>query len=182
MDSPWLPCRLRCVPLAERNRGGILIPPQLLYKRRVFRGLGEQIRKEDTMIIAVDFDGILCDNEFPEIGKPHYEMIAAVREAIDCGHEVILWTSRVDERLSEAVAWCVDRGLHFTSINDNAPSNKQKYEHLYPNGTRKVYADVYIDDHNLFFIRANFVLKSEYYNKSALVAAEQLRRVINEKG
>jgi len=133
------------------------------------------------MIIAVDFDGILCENTFPEIGEPCYDMISAVREALDRGHEVILWTSRVDERLSEALAWCEDRGLRFTAVNDNAPSNKQMYEHLYPNGTRKVYADIYIDDHNLFFIRANFILKSEYFNKTKSVAAEQLRRIINEQ-
>ena len=133
------------------------------------------------MIIAVDFDGILCENRFPEIGKPYYDMIAAVREAMDLGHEVILWTSRVDDRLTEAVSWCEDRGLRFTSINDNTPSNKQKYEHLYPNGTRKVYADVYVDDHSLFFVRANHVLKSEYYNKAQSAAADQLRRLINEQ-
>lgn len=94
------------------------------------------------IIVAVDFDGILCKDKFPEIGEPNYDMIAFVRRLQDSGIETILWTSRVDDRLAEAVAWCGDRGLHFTSINDNTPSNKEQY------GTnpRKVYADIYMDD------------------------------------
>lgn len=103
------------------------------------------------MIVAVDFDGILCRDAFPEIGDPNYEVISFVRELIDDGHEVVLWTCRVDQRLVEAVEWCHDRGLHFCAVNDNAPSNKAKYEKEYPNGTRKVYADVYLDDKSVEF-------------------------------
>lgn len=94
------------------------------------------------IIVAVDFDGILCQDKFPEIGKPNYEMLSFVRRLQDSGIETILWTSRVDDRLEEAISWCEDRGLHFMSINDNTPNNKEQY------GTnpRKVYADIYIDD------------------------------------
>ena len=94
------------------------------------------------IIAAVDFDGILCQDKFPEIGKPNYDMVSFVRRLQASGIETILWTSRVGDRLAEAIAWCEDRGLHFTSVNDNTPSNKEQY------GTdpRKVYADVYIDD------------------------------------
>lgn len=101
------------------------------------------------MIVAIDFDGILCENVFPEIGAPHYEVISVVRQLLDLGVEVILWTSRADEELTKAVAWCADYGLKFTAINANAPSNLQQYSSKYPNGTRKVYADYYIDDHNI---------------------------------
>lgn len=103
------------------------------------------------MIIAVDFDGILCENQFPEIGAPNYLMTSFVRELIDMGHEVILWTSRVDQPLEDAVAWCENRGLHFCAVNDNAPSNKSKFSGMYSMPPRKVYADIYIDDHNPMF-------------------------------
>ena len=98
------------------------------------------------MIVAVDFDGVLCEDAFPEIGTPHYDVIQLVREIIDAGHEVVLWTARADGRLTEAVEWCEDYGLHFDAVNENAPSNRARYEVEYPNGTRKVYADVYLDD------------------------------------
>ena len=107
------------------------------------------------MIIAVDFDGVLCENQFPEIGRPNYEIVSLVREIMDAGHEVILWTSRNGQELKNAVKWCHDRGLHFCAVNEPAPSNAEAYEGMYEAPTRKVYADVYIDDHNLEFVYAD---------------------------
>lgn len=104
------------------------------------------------MIVAIDFDGVLCGNQFPKIGPPNYEVISLVRQMIDEGHEVVLWTSRNGKELSEAIRWCDDRGLHFCAINMPAPSNDAEYADKYPNPSRKIYADVYIDDHNLEFV------------------------------
>lgn len=101
------------------------------------------------MIVAVDFDGVLVENRFPDIGPEVECMAELARDLMRRGHEVILWTSRVDGRLEEAVAWCEDRGLRFAAVNENAPSNRAAFESQYPNGTRKVYADVYLDDHSV---------------------------------
>lgn len=115
------------------------------------------------MIIAVDFDGILCENKFPEIGKPRYDVISMVQQLVDQGHEVILWTVRNGQELEEAVAWCENYGLHFCAVNDQAPSNKAEYAGKYEKESRKVYADVYIDDHNIEYVnnvygRENFMI------------------------
>lgn len=126
------------------------------------------------MIIAVDFDGILCKNEFPNIGSPNYEVISMVRQLIDAEHEVVLWTSRTDRELIAAIEWCKDRGLHFTSVNENTPSNMQKYRDKYPNGTRKVYADIYIDDHNLSFVAA---CENEEYEYAINYMLTLIRRI-----
>lgn len=94
------------------------------------------------MIIAIDFDGVLVKDDFPNIGEPDWEMVSAVWKLGFTDHELILWTSRVDERLEEAVQWCMNHNLKFAGVNVNAPSNLKKY------GTdpRKAFADVYIDD------------------------------------
>lgn len=106
------------------------------------------------MIIAVDFDGVLVQSAFPKIGEPDHEMVDLVRLLIQKSDvEVVLWTSRVDQPLEDAIAWCEQMGLTFDAINDNAPSNKRKYGKLYPSGTRKVYADYYLDDHNMGYSR-----------------------------
>lgn len=128
------------------------------------------------MIIAVDFDGVLCEDRFPEIGRPNYDMIATVGEALDCGIEVVLWTCRVDAELEKAVAWCRSYGLEFSSVNENAPSNVAKYKAMYPNGTRKVYADYYVDDHSLFFQRYNHIGRD--YGKALEAMTKQLKEVI----
>ena len=100
------------------------------------------------MIVAVDFDGILCENKYPDIGEPNYKMISYVQRMIDDGHDVILWTSRIDDRLEEAVEWCKNYGLHFTTINNNVKRNIDQYG----TNSRKVFADIYIDDHNIEFV------------------------------
>lgn len=100
------------------------------------------------MIIAVDFDGVLCEDEFPGIGKADLVMIRYIKRLIESGHEVVLWTCRANAPLNKAVEWCKNRGLEFCAVNENAPSNRIKYEGEYPDGTRKVYADYYIDDHS----------------------------------
>lgn len=106
------------------------------------------------MIVAVDFDGVLCEDRFPGIGAPDYEVVSLVRQLIDAGHEVILWTSRTGDRLTEAVEWCEGYGLRFCAVNENAPSNRAMYEAEYPNPSPKVYADVYVEDHDLLYRRA----------------------------
>ena len=93
-------------------------------------------------IIAVDFDGTLCENEWPGIGKPIERNIQRVKAWQAAGAKLILWTNRVTERLSEAVDWCADHGIVFDAVNENLPEILDAF------GTdcRKIYADVYFDD------------------------------------
>ena len=127
------------------------------------------------MIVAVDFDGVLCENQFPNIGPPNYTMVSFVRELIDMGHEVVLWTSRVDQPLQDAVAWCEDRGLHFCAVNDNAPSNKKQFDGSYSMPPRKVYADIYIDDHTPAFLRSE---RNNNHEVAILNTIEHVRRIL----
>lgn len=101
------------------------------------------------MIIAIDFDGVLVKDNFPEIGEPDWDMVSAVWRLGFTDHELVLWTSRVNERLAEAVKWCEEHDLKFDCVNENAPSNLAEY------GTdpRKAFADVYIDDRALGYDR-----------------------------
>lgn len=75
-----------------------------------------------------------------------------MQQLIDKGHEVILWTTRNGEELVDAVDWCGKYGLHFTNVNGPATSNREEYRDRYPTESRKIYADVYIDDHNLEYV------------------------------
>lgn len=130
------------------------------------------------MIIAIDFDGVLCEDRFPEIGAPDYEVVSLVRQLIDSGAEVVLWTSRVGERLTEAVEWCADRGLRFCAVNENAPSNRERYAAEYPEPSPKVYADVYVEDHDLLYRRVG--RRSRETARRAVV--EELNRLVKEIG
>ncbi len=95
-------------------------------------------------VIAVDFDGTLCENEFPKIGAPNLELIKYLRDKQRKGARLILWTCRCDEQLADAVDWCVNKhGLVFDVVNDNLPGMISAFGGSNP---RKVYADIYIDD------------------------------------
>lgn len=96
-------------------------------------------------IYAVDFDGTLCEECYPEIGDPIRDNIALVRKLKENGHSIILWTCRTDERLKAAVEWCSRRGITFDAVNENLAEILS----LYPTDSRKIYADFYIDDKNL---------------------------------
>lgn len=93
-------------------------------------------------VIAVDFDGCLCTNNWPEIGRPNRQLIRALKTARSRGNKVILWTCREGKALQDAVKWCDRYGLRFDAVNDNIPEMNQ----LFNNNSRKVGADLYIDD------------------------------------
>ena len=96
-------------------------------------------------IYAIDFDGTLCINEYPNIGQPIYKTIIFCKERKAEGHKLILWTCRSGKYLDEAVAWCKVQGLIFDAVNENLPEMIE----LFDNDCRKVFADRYIDDKNL---------------------------------
>jgi hypothetical protein len=99
------------------------------------------------MIYAIDFDGTLCTNEFPDIGEPRHDIIEFVKNRRAGGDQVILWTCRSGQNLTCAVEWCCAFGLTFDAVNDNLPENIACYN----NNSRKVNADFYIDDRNFHF-------------------------------
>lgn len=132
------------------------------------------------MIIAMDFDGVLCEDAFPSIGAADYEAVSLTRQLIDAGHEVILWTSRAGDRLTEAVEWCADYGLHFCAVNCNAPSNRDAYEAEYPVPSPKVYADVYVEDHDLLYRRAERLHRSGTRQRGSRVFESGRDAVITE--
>lgn len=123
------------------------------------------------MIIAVDFDGILVEDKFPDIGLERKETTRLIKQVIERGHEVILWTCRVNERLKEAIAWCEEREIRFCAVNNNSPQNQIDY----PTNSRKVYADVYIDDHNLEFTNDSATYSREY---AIMQVNKTLRRIL----
>lgn len=95
--------------------------------------------------IAIDFDGTLCENKFPEIGEPNERVIQQIKFLQKEGAKLILWTCRNGQILEDAVAWCLEHGLAFDAINQNLP----EIQEAWGGDTRKVYADMYLDDKNV---------------------------------
>lgn len=92
--------------------------------------------------IAIDFDGCLCKNEFPDIGAPNWPVILDALREQPAGAELILWTCREGKLLDDAVEACAEWGLHFDAINDSTEAWKAAFE----DNPRKVGANEYWDD------------------------------------
>jgi hydroxymethylpyrimidine pyrophosphatase-like HAD family hydrolase len=96
------------------------------------------------MIIAVDFDGTIVKHKYPAIGKEIPFAIKTLKLFQDKGHKLILWTYRAGKELEEAVNYCKERGLLFYAVNSNYEG--EEYDETI---SRKIYADLYIDDRNI---------------------------------
>ncbi len=93
-------------------------------------------------IIAVDFDGCLVQNAYPEIGAAIYATCFSLCEEQRKGAKVILWTCRRDELLTAAVEWCEAHGIFLDAVNENLPDVIASFG----GDTRKIFADEYWDD------------------------------------
>jgi len=105
----------------------------------------EDARKElDHKLYAIDFDGTIVVHDFPRIGEPNEEAIKFIWDLQERGDKWILLTMREGAYLDAAVDFCKEHGLFPCAVNDNA----DYMQVLFQNNPRKIYADVYIDDHN----------------------------------
>ena len=94
--------------------------------------------------IAVDFDGTIVEHEYPEIGKEKLFAFQTLKELEKLGAMLILWTFRTGKELDEAVEYCRKNGIEFYAVNKNYPE-----EIFDENVSRKINADIYIDDKNI---------------------------------
>ena len=95
------------------------------------------------LIIAVDFDGTIVENAYPDIGKPIIFAFETLRKLQEDGHRLILWTYRHGKRLDDAVLFCKKNGVEFYAINNSHPE-----EEFDDSKSRKILADLFIDDRN----------------------------------
>ena len=96
------------------------------------------------MIIAVDFDGTIVEHAYPRIGKPipfAFDVLKKLQQ--EERHVIILWTVRDGKLLEEAVDFCSKNGLNFYAVNKNHPEEEDE------GFSRKLTADVFIDDRNI---------------------------------
>lgn len=95
------------------------------------------------MVIAVDFDGTVVEHDYPRLGAPIPFAIDTLLELQKDGHTLILWTVRDGDLLQEAIDYCAKKGLVFYAANKNYPEEDAA------TASRKLTADLFIDDRNV---------------------------------
>jgi len=104
-------------------------------------------------IIAIDFDGTVVDHAFPDIGKLKEGAKEVINEWYDKGYHILIWTCRNNHEpdhpewtnapISAVRQFLIDNGVKFTGINQQQPGMGFYLE------SRKIFANIYIDDRNL---------------------------------
>jgi len=96
------------------------------------------------MIIAIDFDGTVVEDKYPKIGKLLPNAAKVIRE-LHRYYTIIIYTCRhIEQDLMEMCGFLDDNDIPYDYVNKNVPEMIEKYGE-----SRKIYADIYIDDHNL---------------------------------
>jgi len=100
--------------------------------------------REDALTIAVDFDGTIVEHSYPEIGDEMLFAFDTLKALQKKGHKLILWTFREGKYLQEAVEYCKANDVIFYAVNRSYPE-----EELEEGISRKIHADLFIDDRNV---------------------------------
>lgn len=125
--------------------------------------------------IAVDFDGTIVEHQYPKIGKDLLFAFETLKELQKNGALLILWTFRAGKELDDAVEYCLSKGIEFYAINKNYP------EEVYDESiSRKINADVFIDDKNVGGFRG----WSEIWQDLSLydLREKETERLLNRSG
>lgn len=97
-----------------------------------------------SLVIAIDFDGTIVEHQYPLIGQIRPFAFETMKALQNKGHRLILWTHRTGESLDDAIRFCLDHGIEFYAVNKNYP--EETWDII---DSRKILADIYIDDMNL---------------------------------
>lgn len=97
------------------------------------------------MIIAIDFDNTIVYSTYPRIESVRQYAAKSIHDIRTRGHYVIVWTCRCGDDLTAAINYMLENGIEFDRINDNHPDNVREFGF----NSRKINADVYIDDRNI---------------------------------
>jgi len=98
---------------------------------------------KNTKILAIDFDGTIVEDAYPKIGKPRLFAFETLLKLQEKGHRLILWTYRSGKKLQESIDFCKENGIEFYAVNKSYPE-----EILDDSISRKIHADIFIDDRN----------------------------------
>ena len=106
----------------------------------------------NQVVLAVDFDGTICEVDYPSIGRERKGAKEYINKLYDEGYTIVINTCRTNDGAfkAESIAkqFLEIRGIKYHYFNEN-PEFLIK---MYGCDTRKISADVYIDDKCMFDI------------------------------
>jgi len=96
-------------------------------------------------IIALDFDGTIVENAYPNVGKLKLNAKEVINKLADEGFKIIINTCRAGIHEGLVYTFLEEQGIKYDYINSNLPTQIE----FFKQDCRKISADIYIDDKNL---------------------------------
>lgn len=90
------------------------------------------------MDFGIDYDGTCVTHAYPYIGKD-IGAVPVLKELVEKGHRLILWTMRSGQTLDDAVEWFKSNDIPLYGIQRNPTQDSWT-------SSPKAYAQQYIDD------------------------------------
>jgi hypothetical protein len=97
------------------------------------------------MNIAIDFDGTIVELAYPDIGALMPYAKKVIQKWKNEGHTILINTCRVGEFAKAAKDFLIKNGVPFDYFNENSMDEITFYGH----DSRKICADIFIDDKNI---------------------------------
>lgn len=91
-----------------------------------------------SIIFAIDFDGTCVTHDFPDIGED-IGSVSVLKQLLENGHELILFTMRSGISLTKAVDWFTQNDIRLYGVQYNPTQAGWT-------ASNKCYAQIYIDD------------------------------------
>lgn len=106
--------------------------------------------KFDQYIIAIDYDDVIVDQDYPNVGKIKPDAMEVINKWYKQGAYIIIWTCRSGRALLEAELYLLQNSVNFHKINQHHPNGLLHYgsearidQQL---ETRKVWSHILLDD------------------------------------
>lgn len=90
------------------------------------------------MVLAIDFDGTAVTHDYPRVGKD-IGSAPVLKELVQNGNQLILWTMRSGKELEDAVNWFAENDIPLYGVQRNPSQDTWT-------NSPKCYAQIYIDD------------------------------------
>lgn len=106
-------------------------------------------------ILAIDFDDTIAVTEYPNIKGMVTGAKKYINKLYNDGWYIIIWTCRTDENaphvpFTKAKEYLEEKGICYHQMNEHHPLLVTTFG----NNSRKIAADFYIDDKNIFGLPA----------------------------
>jgi hypothetical protein len=117
-------------------------------------------------IISFDYDDTIVVADYPNIGTIKRFAKEVINSLYDEGHTIIINTCRSGKHEADAALYLTQCGVMYHHINENHPENIA----IYDSDSRKIYADIYVDDKQLGGLPESWLTIDE-------MIREQLKRI-----